>query len=67
MSSYSTTLGIENEDGIFSGSCVGDSGGPLFVNITDTNSDIRQTLTGIVSGGVGCGLNIPGWYTKVHK
>ena len=37
------------------------------MNITDTNSDIRQTLTGIVSGGVGCGLNVPGWYTKVNK
>ena len=36
------------------------------MNITDTNSDIRQTLTGVVSGGVGCGLNIPGWYTKVN-
>ena len=35
------------------------------MNITDTKSDIRQTLTGIVSGGVGCGLNVPGWYTKV--
>ena len=44
---------------------MGDSGGPLFVNITDSNSVIRQTLAGIVSGGYGCGLNVPGWYTKV--
>ena len=36
------------------------------MNITDTNSVNRQTLTGIVSGGVGCGNNIPGWYTKVN-
>lgn len=35
------------------------------VNLADSNSVDRQTLTGIVSGGVGCGLNIPGWYTKV--
>ena len=25
----------------------------------------RDTLIGIVSGGVGCGNGIPGWYTKV--
>ena len=22
-------------------------------------------MTGIVSGGIGCGLGYPGWYTKV--
>ena len=58
-------LGIENDDGIFSGSCRGDSGGPLTVNLTDSNSVDRATLTGIVSGGACCGCNIPGWYTKV--
>ena len=58
-------LGIEHDGGIFSGSCQGDSGGPLMVNLADSNSVDRQTLTGIVSGGVGRGLNIPGWYTKV--
>ena len=35
------------------------------MNITDSNSVNRQTLAGIVAGGVGCGLNVPGWYTKV--
>ena len=59
-------IGIDSEAEVYSGSCKGDSGGPLFVNITDTNSVNRQTLTGIVSGGVGCGNNVPGWYTKVN-
>ena len=35
------------------------------VNLADSNSVDRQTLTGIVSGGACCGCNIPGWYTKV--
>ena len=64
----------------FSGSCKGDSGGPL---IGDGKED-KRTLIGIVSGdilsiihtilhhvtgGLGCGLGYPGWYTKVafHK
>ena len=55
-------LGIENENGTFSGSCKGDSGGPLKIRI-----DERDTLIGIVSGGYGCGLNVPGWYTKVQS
>ena len=35
-----------NDEGIFSGSCKGDSGGPL----TAEDIDGRQTLIGIVSG-----------------
>ena len=38
--------GILNEEGIFSGPCKGDSGGPLIVS----NEDDRDTLIGIISG-----------------
>ena len=55
--------GLPNEEGIFGGSCKGDSGGPL--QTVDTNNEDRTTLIGIVSGGIGCGKGIPGWYTKV--
>ena len=37
-----------NDEGIFSGSCKGDSGGPL----TAEDIDGRQTLIGIVSGKI---------------
>jgi len=49
------------KDGVWGGSCKGDSGGPL---ITENSKKLR-TLTGIVSGGLGCGTGSPGWYTKV--
>ena len=38
--------GILNERGVFTGSCIGDSGGPLMAQ----NEDDRRTLIGIVSG-----------------
>ena len=53
--------GKQNKKGIFSGACKGDDGGPLTVQ----DRKDRKTLIGIVSGGVGCGRGIPGWYTKV--
>jgi len=32
-----------------------------------TFSREKDTLIGIISGGIGCGLGIPHWYTKVKK
>ena len=46
---------------VFSGTCRGDSGGPLKIK----NSGDRDTLIGIISGGAGCGQNFPNWFTKV--
>ena len=54
--------GQQDDNGGFTGSCKGDSGGPLKTQFVDSK---RDTLIGIVSGGVGCGNGIPGWYTKV--
>ena len=51
------------EGRFFSGSCKGDSGGPLYTEEIDPEK--KKTLIGIVSGGIGCGLGIPGWFTKV--
>jgi len=45
----------------YSGACFGDSGGPVFLE--DPRG--KQTLIGIVSGGVDCGLGYPGWFTNV--
>jgi len=56
--------GLMNEEGLFSGPCKGDCGGPLQTEDTNSKED-RTTLIGIVSGGIGCGLGIPAWYTKV--
>ena len=55
--------GHMNQEGIFSGPCKGDCGGPM--QTEDSNNENRTTLIGIVSGGIGCGRGIPGWYTKV--
>ena len=54
------TQGFQNEEGVFSGPCKGDSGSPL-----TASQDGRDTLVGIVSGGIGCGLGVPAWYTRV--
>jgi len=55
--------GIYQEDkDIYSGSCKGDSGGPL----TQKDDQDRTTLIGIVSGGIDCGKGYPGWYTRVE-
>ncbi|XP_040581572.1 CLIP domain-containing serine protease C9 [Lepeophtheirus salmonis] len=57
------TMGQRNEtSGVYSGPCEGDSGGPLYVK-----NDEIQSLAGIVSGGLGCGLNIPKWYTRISS
>ena len=51
---------------IYSGPCEGDSGGPLYIKYgKEDETRQRQTVEGIVSGGVGCGKNIPSWYTRV--
>ena len=53
--------GIEqsNNDGL-DRPCKGDAGGPL----TTVDKD-KDTLIGIISGGVGCGKGVPSWYTRV--
>ena len=48
------------KNGVFSGPCKGDAGGPL----TTVDKD-KDTLIGIISGGVGCGKGVPSWYTRV--
>ena len=49
---------------VLQGPCEGDSGGPLFVD-HQVQGQKRQTVEGIVSGGLSCGKNIPAWYTRV--
>jgi len=61
-SSLLCVQGIQNDEGTFTGSCEGDSGGPL----TTQDRENKRTLVGLVSGGLGCGLGFPGWYTKVE-
>ena len=53
---------LNKETNVTSGSCKGDSGGPL----TQVNPQGRTTLIGIVSGGIDCGKGYPGWYTRVE-
>ena len=56
--------GSQNKDKVYQSSCAGDSGGPLYANLA-YKKDKRKTLVGIVSGGYGCALGNPGWYTDV--
>ena len=45
---------------LLQGTCKGDSGGPLYSN----DEKQRQTLVGVTSGGIGCGTDLPKWYTR---
>ena len=47
------------------GPCEGDSGGPLYYHETTLEGNSRLKLGGVVAGGIGCGKNIPTWYTRV--
>ena len=47
---------------LFSGPCAGDDGGPLTVE-----EEGVKRLVGVVSGGIGCGIGVPSWYTKVSS
>jgi len=61
------SIGFEREsDGVYSGPCRGDSGSGLYVTSPDNDGQSkRRTVEGIVSGGIGCGLNIPKFYTRI--
>ena len=55
---------VLNGKRVYKSSCKGDSGGPL--KTLDPNNEDRDTLIGVVSGGVTCGtLLIPTWQTRV--
>ena len=58
------TQGIYNpETKQTTGTCKGDSGGPLL----QEGIDRRTTLIGIVSGAVKCGSSYPSWLTRVES
>ena len=53
--------GHMNRYGVITAPCKGDAGAPLTLH-----DDMgKQTLIGVVSGGVGCGKGVPSWYSKV--
>ena len=52
---------------LLKGPCEGDSGGPLFQQETTEEGFTKSSLIGIVAGGLGCGINIPIWYTRVSE
>jgi len=45
---------------VYPGSCKGDSGGPVEVQI-----DEKRTLVGLVSGSINCNSPMPEWFTRV--
>ena len=48
--------------------CMGDSGGPLLIQVTDEQQRKRWKLIGIVSWGIGCArVNRPGVYTRISS
>lgn len=49
-------------------SCMGDSGGPLLMQVTDAQQRTRFKIVGIVSWGIGCArANRPGVYTRISS
>ena len=53
-----------DQTGDKSGSCFGDSGGPIF-SLNDENGNLQYKLVGIVNGGRRCGsFNTPDIYTS---
>lgn len=55
-------VGLQNEEGVFSGPCKGDSGAPLYID----ENGIKK-LIGIASGGIGCGKGYPYWFTNISQ
>jgi secreted trypsin-like serine protease len=48
--------------------CMGDSGGPLLMHVTDAQQHQRFKIVGIVSWGIGCArANRPGVYTRISS
>jgi len=62
------SVGTKDEKtGNTSGPCEGDSGGPLFQQEITDEGFTKSSLIGIVAGGLGCGINIPTWYTRISE